>query len=105
MIVVQVRAKLQEDVEAYESALFAEHYLVQNYKNELFGMFISPDYVRLFDYSQNKLVAEFAVRTDPQGELQYYDSEQQRVCFRFPVNLIPRPLTSYFVSLVVYTGE
>jgi len=104
-VVLQVRAKLQEDVEAYESALFAKHYLVQNYKNELFGMFISPDFVRLFDYSQNKLVAEFSVSGDPAGDLPFYDSELQRICFRFPISLMPRPLTSYYVSLNEYTGE
>lgn len=104
-ITMLVRAKVEEDVEPYESALFAEHFLVHNYKNELFGMFVSADDVRLYDYSQDKLVAEFSVREDPGSELVFYDEAKQRICYRLPADLIPRPLTAYYVQLERYSGE
>ncbi len=105
VIVVLVRAKLEEDVEVYESRLFAEHFLVRNYKNELFGLFVSPHDARLFDYSQDKLIAEYSVRDDPPSKLEFYDSEKQRICFRFPIDFIPRRLTAYYVALQEYSGE
>lgn len=104
-IVMLVRAKLEEDVEPYESALFAEHFLERNFKNELFGLFVSHVDVRLYDYSQNKLVAEYTVEGDPEGGAAYYDEDKQRICFRFPFDLIPRNLTSYYVALQQYSGE
>jgi hypothetical protein len=105
VIVMVVRAKLEEDVEVYESELFAEHFLQRNYKNDLFGLFVSPDDARLYDYSQDKLIAEFSARSETGSDLVFYDEAKQRICFRFPLALIPRQLTAYYVDVQRYSGE
>ena len=104
-IVLLVRAKLEEDLEPYESRLFEQQFLARDYKNDLFGLFVTPDDVRLYDYTRNKLLAEFTVQSAPPGGLVYYDETPGRICFRFPKSLIPRPLTSYYVFLSQHTGE
>jgi hypothetical protein len=110
-ISVLVRARLEEDVEAYESALFARHFLAKNFKNDLYGLFITPDSARLYDYSQNKLIGEYSAKDtpppagDPPGGLVYYDEKLGHICCRFHRDLLPRGLAQYFVFLSVYTGE
>jgi hypothetical protein len=104
-VVLLVRVKMEQDLEPYESPLFREHYFTRMYRNDLFGLFVSPDDVRLYDYGQNKVVAEFDTRTTAPGGPVYYDEEPGHICFRFPTNLFPRTLTSYYVELFPYTGE
>ena len=104
-IVLLVRAKLEEDLEPYESTLFKEQFLARDYKNDLFGLFVTPDDVRLYDYTRNKLLAEYSVKTAPPGGRVYYDETPGHICFRFPRSLVPRPLTSYYVFVTQHTGE
>lgn len=104
-ISVLVRARLEEDVEAYESPLFAQHFLSKSFKNDLFGLFITADSARLYDYSQNKMIGEYSAKDAPPGGPVYYDEKLGRLCCRVRRDLIPRPLTQYFVFLSVYTGE
>ncbi|UCE02043.1 MAG: hypothetical protein JSW67_12380 [Candidatus Latescibacterota bacterium] len=104
-VVLLVRVKAELDLEPYESLLFREHYLARRYKNELFGLFVSPDDARLYDYGQNKVLAEFDTRTSPPGGPFYYDEEPGHVCVSFPTDFFPRALTSYYVELFPYTGE
>jgi len=104
-ITLLVRARMEEDLEPYESALFAQHFLARDYKNDLFGLFITPDDARLYDYRQNKLVGEYSAKTAPPGGLVYFDEKSGHICFRFRRDLFPRPLTAYYVFVSIYTGE
>ncbi len=104
-IVVLVRARLEEDLEPYESRLFAEHFVQRDFRNDLYGLFISPDDVRFYDYTHNKLLAEYSTKTAAPGGLVYYDETLGKICFRFPRNLLARPLTTYYVFLSTHTGE
>ncbi|HZL85485.1 MAG TPA: hypothetical protein VFD07_08925 [Candidatus Krumholzibacteria bacterium] len=104
-IVVLVRARLEEDLEPYESRLFGEHFLQKDYRNDLYGLFITPDDVRFYDYTRNMLLAEYSVKSAPAGGLVYYDEPLGQLCFRLPKKLLPRHLTTYYVFLSNHTGE
>jgi hypothetical protein len=104
-LVFLVRAKLEQDLEPYESPLFAEHFLSRPYKNDMWGLFVTPDDVRLYDYTRNKLVAEYELKTAPPGGRTFYDAVPGRICFALARDFAPRPLTAYYVALMVYTGE
>lgn len=100
-----VRAKLEEDLEPYESSLFAKQFISRDYRNDLWGFMITIDDVRLYDYTQNKIIAEYSVETAPPAALPYYDEEKGRICFSLSMSYFPRPLTAYYVFLGYYTGE
>jgi len=100
-----IRAKLEEDLEPYESTLFREHFLSRDYRNDLWGFFVTPDEVKLYDYTQNKVLAEYVAAEAPAAEHPFYDEEPGHICFSLPTSHFPRPLTAYYVFLGYYTGE
>jgi hypothetical protein len=100
-----VRAKLEDDLEPYESRLFRELFLTRDYRNDLWGFLVTPETVQLFDFTQNKMIAEYSVETSPAGSFTYYDEEPGRICFHLAKAHFPRPLTAYYVFLGIYTGE
>ncbi len=104
-IAMLVRAKLEEDLEPYESTLFTKHFLNRDYKNDLFGLFITPDDVRLYDYTRNKLIAEYVVKMAAPGGPVYYDEKPGHICFNLDKKFAPRSLTSYYVFINQHTGE
>jgi hypothetical protein len=100
-----VRAKLEEDLEPYESTLFSKQFLSRDYRNDLWGFFVTPDDVKLYDYTQNKILAEYVAAESPPPEHTYYDEESGHLCFSLSASHFPRPLTAYYVFLGYYTGE
>jgi hypothetical protein len=85
--------------------LFAEHFTKRRYAGDLFGLFISPDDVYLWDYRRDVLIGCFAKDFSSPSALVYYEQPSGRMCFKMRRDLLPLPLLEYQAVTVMYTGE
>lgn len=104
-IALLIRERIYSEPEAYESALFAEHFTKRRYAGDLFGMFISPDDVYLWDYRRDVLVACHAKDFSAPSQFTFYDAPSGRFCFKMRKDLLPLSLSEYQAATVMYTGE
>ena len=104
-LALTIKRRMQNDPEAYESALFLEHFRQRRYAGELFGVFIGIDAVRVWDYRRDTLIAALTPETTPAASKQLYDEPAGRVAFRLRRDTLPGPLTDYVATNGVYTGE
>ena len=104
-IVLLVRERLDPEPEPFESPLFADQFISREYGNEIFGLFVNPDEVRIYNYRCGTIVGEYSVDTAPPGGKTFYNEEEGHICFRFDRSLLPKPLTHYYVMSLTYTGE
>jgi len=104
-IALLIRERSYSEPEAYESALFAEHFTKRRYAGDLFGIFISPDDVYLWDYRRDVLVGCFAKDFSAPSQFPFYDATPGRMCFKMRNDLLPQSLLEYQAATVMYTGE
>jgi len=104
-ITILIRDRVYSEPEAYESPLFAEHFTKRRYAGDLFGLFISPDDVYLWDYRRDVLTGCFAKDFSPPARPVFYDQPSGRMCFKMRRELLPLPLVEYQAATVMYTGE
>jgi hypothetical protein len=91
--------------DAFESELFREHFPTRRYAGERYGLFMSPDEVRLFDYRTGLLVGCHAPDCASPGGLPLYDEKPGRICFSMARDLLAAPLLEFVAVTVEYTGE
>jgi len=104
-LAICIRERVYSEPEAYESPLFLKQFPKHAYSGDLFGLFISPDAVRLWDYRRDVLLACHANGFTPVGGPMFYDEPSGRICFRLRHDLLPMSLLEYTAMTVVYTGE
>jgi hypothetical protein len=103
-LAILVRERFMEP-DAYESALYHRQFARRPYAGDLFGLLITPDDVRLFDYRRDLLVGYHSASVALPGAPAYYDEAAGKACFRMRRNLFPKPLTEYMAVTLPYTGE
>jgi len=96
---------LMLEAEAYESPLFREQFARRPYAGELYGLFITPDNARMYDYRRDVLAGVAAADFDVPGGPPYYDERAGRICFRLRRDRLAKPLTEYTAMTLIYTGE
>lgn len=104
-VALLIRDRSYSEPEAYESALFAEHFTKRRYAGDLFGLFVSPDNVYLWDYRRDVLVGCFAKDFSAPSQFPFYDEAGGRLCFKMRKDLLPLGLLEYQAATVMYTGE
>lgn len=104
-IVITLKRRMYSEPEAYESPLFRSQFRNRNYSGELFGMFIAPDAVRVWDYRRDVLVAGLAPDITPADAKTLYDQAPGRICFRLRRDVLGMSLEEFVAASVPYTGE
>jgi hypothetical protein len=103
-LVILLRDRLYQP-EAFESPLFLEHFPTRKYGGERYGLFVSPDEIRLIDYRTGLLVGCGGRDCAAPGGPPLYDEAPGRVCFRMARDLLGAPLLEFMAMTVEYTGE
>jgi hypothetical protein len=104
-LALTVRRRVYNEPEAYESRLYVEHFQRKRYAGELWGMFIAPDAVRVWDYRRDVLVAAVAPDLAVAGAPALYDEPAGVMCFRIRRDVFAEPLVQYIATCAEYTGE
>ncbi len=104
-LAILIRERVYSEPEAYESPLFLKQFTKHRYAGDLFGLFITPDEVRLWDYRRDVLLACHATGFTPAGGPKFYDEAAGRICFRLRHDFLPQLLEDYTAATLIYTGE
>lgn len=104
-IVLLFAPRFETSPEPFVSNLFEKQFSQKEYINEFLGLFVSIDWVRLYDYRRGVLVAEYVAARPTSSDAPYWQEGPGHLAFRLPSHLFPGSPQQYDVQGRRYTGE